>query len=379
MNILFLNDHTTMGGAEKSLVLLIKNLDSNLFNPIGLVDAGNVKLIQSLEEDGIRYITMPYVYGDPARSVPQILKNLFKLRRIIKRYSIDVLYSNTVRSNKFASLYKLFFLSGIKSVWHVRDMGAEWRPVDRFITPFVTDRIIVVSRAVGEYHKRLFGFYKDFGKKTAVVYNAAVPGAYRDKTEFKKYKTRFGLDESGAVLCAGRLVSLKGYEYVIEAMLEVTRRHRNAKLLLAGEGSDLPRERDYLKSLHELVLDYKLQGKVIFTGFVKNIEDLIPAADLVVVPSIKNDSCPRMVIEAMAGGKPVIGTEVGGIPELITEGKDGFLVQPGNSGQIADRIIEILSDDSMRERMGKNARRTARKRFRVEEQAMRIEKLLREL
>lgn len=377
--ILFLNDHTTMGGAEKSLVLLADNLDPDLFDSIALVDPENIRLIEALEEKGVRYLTMPYVYGNPLLSVPRILRNLLSLNRIVKRYSIDVLYSNTVRCVKFASLYKLLFLSGINSVWHVRDMGAQWRPVDRLITPFLTDRLITVSRAVGEYHKKVFPLYRGLDRKMAVVYNAADPGSDYDEAEFERYRRDFGLDGYRVVLCAGRIVSLKGYEYVIEAMREVVKRHEKSRLLLVGEGSGLAGEQRYSKGLQESALEYELKDRVIFTGFVENIQDLLPAADVVVVPSVRNDSCPRIVIEAMAGGKPVIGTDVGGIPELITDGGNGFLVQPRSSSQIAERIVKILSDDDLRKRMGDNARRTAIERFSLPEQARSVERLLLEL
>jgi len=94
----------------------------------------------------------------------------------------------------------------------------------------------------------------------------------------------------------------------------------------------------------------------------RNIEQLISGADLLLLPS-ENESFGLVALEAMACEVPVVVSNVGGLPEVVTEGVDGFLVEPRNVQKMAERSLEILSDDAVRKQMGKRARKSARARF----------------
>jgi glycosyltransferase involved in cell wall biosynthesis len=161
------------------------------------------------------------------------------------------------------------------------------------------------------------------------------------------------------LLCLGRFVEKKGMEYLIRAMAIVGHKLPTCQLVLAGGG---PLE----GSFRSLVMRLSLQETVQFLGPIPHAEvpRLMAQATLVVVPSIvdshgETEGMPVVLLEAMASGKPVIGTTVAGIPDIIQDGHNGFLIHPKDPDDLADKILRALSDPGRLETLGRNARRTA--------------------
>jgi N-acetyl-alpha-D-glucosaminyl L-malate synthase BshA len=108
--------------------------------------------------------------------------------------------------------------------------------------------------------------------------------------------------------------------------------------------------------------DNGIEGKVHFLGKQDNIEELIGISDLLLLPS-ENESFGLVALEAMACEVPVVASRVGGLPEVITDGVEGFLVEPQDVTNMAARALDILADESLRREMGARARETAHLRF----------------
>lgn len=128
-----------------------------------------------------------------------------------------------------------------------------------------------------------------------------------------------------------------------------------AALLMVGDGPERSSAEWLSRYLH-------LEKKVHFLGKRDNIEDLIGISDLLLLPS-DNESFGLVALEAMACKVPVIVSNVGGLPEVVTDGVEGFLVEPRNVDKMAERALQILTDDSLRLKMGERAREGARARF----------------
>jgi glycosyltransferase involved in cell wall biosynthesis len=140
----------------------------------------------------------------------------------------------------------------------------------------------------------------------------------------------------------------------------------NAVFVVRGDGS--------LRSYHErLAEEVGVAGGVRFTGRIEPSElpFFYSACDVFVVPSVL-EAFGLATVEATACGKPVIGTDVGGIPDTITDGLNGFLVKPRDPEVLAEKISVLLKDSGLRERMGKASREIADKRFNIEERTRRI-------
>ena len=129
------------------------------------------------------------------------------------------------------------------------------------------------------------------------------------------------------------------------------------KCLIAGDGAEMGK-------FSQEVIRLAIADKVIFAGRVPNTEmpKYYAASDVVVLPSLK-EATSIAGLEAMATGKPLVGTNVGGIPQIITDGETGILVPPRNPDELAHAIVFLLNDDGKRAAMGLNARKRAESEF----------------
>lgn len=191
--------------------------------------------------------------------------------------------------------------------------------------------------------------------------------------DFKKYGgneaiqnpfQKYGIEkEARVILSVGRLVERKGFEYLIGAMASLRNDFPSVKLLIAGYG---PRE-EHLKSL---AIEMKLEDSVVFTGEVSE-EELLACysrADVFVLPAIvdsKGDTegLGVVLLEAMAAGKPVVATKVGGIPEAVVDGETGMLVEPKNSAALGKAIRTILLNPTLGNALGRKGKELVKEKF----------------
>ena len=192
-------------------------------------------------------------------------------------------------------------------------------------------------------------------------------------------KEKYKLGDDNIVLFVGRVCADKGVEYLVKAADIVVNRYGkdNVRFLVVGPSEQFNMRKNtignYWQKVNQLVDDYMLQNKVIFTGTVQ-LDDkikLYTACDILVVPSIV-DLDPRVPIEAMASGKPVIGTNVGTIPRRITDGQNGFIVEPADEKQLADKINYLLDNPEERKKMGMYARKTVEENYSADKMAARM-------
>jgi len=150
------------------------------------------------------------------------------------------------------------------------------------------------------------------------------------------------------ILFVGNLLPIKGVEYLIEAMTKVVQNYPESRLVVAGVDFQSGK-------LQELAQEKNLQGKVVFAGFIPpdRIPEYMVAADVFVLPSL-SEGFPNVLLEAMAAGLPIVATRVGGLPEIVTEGENGFLVEPRNSQQLAEKIMLLLQDEEIRKGFSTN-------------------------
>ena len=169
-----------------------------------------------------------------------------------------------------------------------------------------------------------------------------------------------GLGPSDLVLITlARLIPAKGVQYLLQAISRLGRSFPTLKLVICGDGP-------FKGILLELAEKLGLSSKVIFTGFRTDALSLLQAADMFVLPSL-SEGLPLSILEAMALGKPVVATRVGGIPEVIDHGKTGWLVPPGNAGALAATLQRALSGGAATLMMAQRARQTVLRRFSIDE------------
>ena len=174
----------------------------------------------------------------------------------------------------------------------------------------------------------------------------------------------FSLDSregaGGGVLFVGNLSPRKGLSHLLRAFARVAQAQPEARLTVVGKA----REEAFLARLKAEARSLGLAKKVEFTGQVaeERLLALYRACDVLALPSVEETS-PVVIAQAMAAGKPVVATRVGGVPYMVHEGETGYLVEYGDDDALAERLIRLLGDATLRRRMGEAARQEARARF----------------
>ena len=202
-----------------------------------------------------------------------------------------------------------------------------------------------------------------------VIYNSADFSRVKESEERRqKFRTRFGIpDDKLVILQVSMIIPEKGITVLLEAVRLVREQNANVHLVLAGEGS----YRDEFTALGEKL---GLAGHVTWTGVVSDpfAEGAYDAADIVCQVSRWQEAFGQTIAEAMACRKPVIGTRVGGIPELIQDGESGYLVEAGDPHAIAEKLNLLLNDAQLRKRMGETGYAVAQNRFDLRKNVRRV-------
>ncbi len=183
-------------------------------------------------------------------------------------------------------------------------------------------------------------------------------------------RQRYELEGKVAILFVGRIRADKGVEYLVKAANIMVNEsgYENARFVLVGptEEFGLPKNRrsPYLDRVMHLIEDYGLQKEVKLTGAVPldDLRKLYVACDIFVLPSL-TEAAPQALVEAMASGKPVIGTKVGAVPMQIKDRQSGFLINPADERQLAERIKYLIDKPNEAKRMGDYGRKLAEEEF----------------
>ncbi len=177
-----------------------------------------------------------------------------------------------------------------------------------------------------------------------------------------RQRARFGVADEPLLVAVGRLVRKKGFEYLIDAMPQLSQRWPRVRAIIGG-GGDLDAE------LRARAAGRGVADRVVFPGVLTQDEvaELLAAADVVVVPSVRDDAgnvdgLPNVVMESLACGSALVATTAGGIPGVARDGENALLVRERDPEELARAIDELLSDASLRARIARTARQDARER-----------------
>jgi len=373
-----------IGGAENSLLLLLEGLDKELFDPL-VICGTEGPLIEKLKQLNIRYkvVNFPKAFMRLSRSsiltplgLISGLISISKVSRLLIHGKVDILYTNGIKCHVMGCIAAK--LSGIKLIWHFRDIlqKGKFRTIMQLLARVFPDRIITASKATAEQ----FSWPTGTLFKVKVVYNGVnlkefYPGP-PPETLCKEFNL---INFDNVVGIFGMLVPLKGHKYFIEAVEKVLRTFPKSLFLIVGDEIYLTANKSHVSygaSLKVLVRKKRLNHSVKFTGYRNDVSQIMRCCDVIVLPSIHPESCPRTVLEAMACGKPVVGTMLGGTKELIENNLSGKLVKPGDAQSLAEGILSFLQDDRIRERDGLYARKQTEIYYSAEKHCEEIQKVL---
>ena len=358
-NILYLDSGSGIGGGQRSLLLLLNRLDKERFTPfVGCL--GDSAFAAEVEKTAASIIplSLPVAHNKTDKVKRFTLHDLFEdfrqlrviieLHRAVKRHAIDLIHANSLSVALLGGIVAR--INGIPILMHKR-YATSYGILDRLCERLL-HRVILVSEATRW----------DFAPvaKQTLIYNGVDLDAFQaSPEEVATLRTELFSDEYCSTVLVGvvtRITPEKGIHFLVRAMQELKGR-ADVKLLIVG-GPYFQKDVDYMDTLKQEVADLGIKDSVIFTGFLSDTRIVTSLLDIVLVPSIIPEACPRTIIEAMAVGKPVIATPLGGSKELVTP-EIGILVPPEDGSAIADAIATLATDGERLAAMGKAARNRA--------------------
>ena len=362
-NILYLDSGSGIGGGQRSLLLLLHLLDKDRFTPfVGCLGdspfAAEVEKMQvsvvplSLpaahnKTDKVRRFTLRDLLEDFRQ-----LRVILQLHRIVKRYAIDLIHANSLSVALLAGIVAR--LNRIPILMHKR-YATSYGILDR-ICERLLHRVILVSEATR------WNFAA--AAKQTLIYNGVDLDAFQASSEeVEALRSELLSDASDPSILTGvvtRITPEKGIHFLVRAIAALKGKI-DTKLLIVG-GPYFQKDVDYMNALKQEVTDLGVEDSVIFTGFLPDTRVVTSLLDIVLVPSIIPEACPRTIIEAMAVGTPIIATPLGGSKELVTP-ETGSLVTPEDASAIADAIATLATDRERLKAMGEAARNRAEALF----------------
>ena len=328
--------------------------------------------------DGVS-ITYIKCEGNPLTKYWSFARSTFKkLEELNKKFAFDIIHANLPLVPNFAIPKEPVnaLISTVHSTWKgeaeaIKHEGLrKLNTNEKFMLEFNSllrssekklmkrsDALIAVSMYT---KKELTEFYDIDEEKIHIIYNGV------DVQKFKPNKDRAGLrrelgleEKQKIILFVGRLYQRKGLDTLFQSISKVVQNFKDAKFVISGEGFRQNKEK-----LLKLAEKLKIENSVLFVGYFpdEKLPDLYAASDIFVLPALY-ENFPFAILEAQATGLPVISTKVGGIPELVTNNKNGLLVEPANSEQLTEEIMILLKNPKFAEELGKRARQLIEEKF----------------
>jgi glycosyltransferase involved in cell wall biosynthesis len=292
-------------------------------------------------------------------------------KRLIKEQGFNIIQTHGHKANFIARFLKktiqipwLCFVHG----WTDEDLKIRiYNMVDRWAIKG-SDRIVAVSEAMKDKLVRI-GIP---GQKITVIYNSIEDnGFYKEPPDPNLRKKFASNDETLLVGVIGRLSREKGQRIFLEAWAKVCKLIPNTIVLFIGDGPDR-------EILEKICVAKGIQDKVVFLGHQINPHPFYRILDLVVMPSL-SEGLPNVPLEALAHNKPIIATSVGGTPEIIEDGRNGFLVKPGDHKAILNAITSILINHEKRATIAENSLSSLYPKFSPQNRASQILSLYQEI
>ena len=353
--ILYLHAGAEMYGADKVLLELIKGLDRQEFEAHVILPNDGV-LVEALRQVGAQVSVLDYPilrrkYFNPKGIADYIRSYNFYAKQIAlyaREHNIDMVHNNTA-----AVLEGIYLKRKLKLplIWHVHEIIVKPKAISDFINMLMgryADKIVTVSQAVANHIKQS-PFIKD--SQVEVIYNG-VDNAVYYPMDASSIREKFDIAQDALVIgMIGRVNAIKGQNDFIEAVEPLLEKNEQAVAFLAG--GVFPGEEWRLEELDKRIASSSVVSQIHRIDYYDKTSELYNMFDIFVLPSIKPDSLPTVVLEAMACSKPVVGYNNGGIAEMVVDDKSGCLVKPNRPQELSNAISLLLDSSEKREKFGR--------------------------
>ena len=364
--ILYLHNRELIAGGEQSLLHLVSHLNRTLFLPYFVVSEEG-EFSEALKKKNVEVFFVPFPPFKYLR-LDRIWDTVRQLEKIAMETKACLLHGNIPRDNLYAGVVGR--RRGIPVIWHARNL-IYGKMIDmEQIFSFLSTRIVCNSEAI---RMRFQKNESDFGKAITIYSGVDVKEFYPNAERGKRLREEWGCGHVPLIGIVARLGLGKGHETFIAAANLVHPRFPEVRFLIVGRAEN---EGDHTREekLRSLVKRLGLSQVVLFLGYRKDMPEVMAALDLLVVAT-EAEPFGRVVLEALASGKPVVGTKSGGTPEVVKEGENGLLIPPKDEKGMADAVMRLLRSPSEAKQMGERGRQRILSEFTIENHTRKIESL----
>lgn len=332
------------GGAFKDLQTILTHLDRERFLPEMLL-TGDESAREVFEAQGVQVLACPLPSWRKGWSFPLVPLALFRLVKILIRRGVDLVHING-GYNDVPYVAMAAKLAGVPSVFTVRGLRELEEKSGKYKFQWA-DCLVLCARAMEDEIARQRLVPLD---RVRTIYAGIDVEAFRRTAHndgARDVRREFGiLPDAPVVGVVANLSPIKGYEELIAALALVAQKVEGLRCLCVGGADSV-----YRGTLKRLVEESGLERCLIFAGYQQMVVPFYDAMDILVLPS-RSEAFPLVLLEAMALAKPVVATDVGGIPEAVVDGVTGLLVPPRDPSRLAGAILRLLRDRSARVEMG---------------------------
>jgi len=335
-----------MGGVEIATLRMVETTRRQ-FRHIAFCLPDAVALRDSFKTLGIETVT--YQLPEPSlRHGARFYKESKIVARQLKQVDADIVHFQDVKAAYHNSLAAM--IARTRIVCHIRSANPHL-DMRQKLCLWPVQRFIFVSKESRQSFDLPLAAHK-----TCVVYDAIEVPATDTSESSVAVRREFGIPDRCVLAgMVARVAPVKDYFTLADAAVQVLARHPNTRFLIVGDNSLEELNRNHYAKVAERLNELGIADRFIFTGHRDDVPRLIAAMDLFVL-STHREGFPLSILEAMAMGKPVVATAVGGIPEIVTQEVTGYLHQHENSKELADAVLRLIDNPEEARRMGATAR-----------------------
>jgi L-malate glycosyltransferase len=358
IRIVYVNHTGAVSGAERVLIEMVRGLDRTHYEPVVICPAGS-DLSRLLEAEGVRCVHMPAVIARfswrPDRlwqAATSYARAIRALRETLARLRPEIVHANSPRAGLAASIAAIGMKLNV--VWHIHDilprhmLGAALRIFALLLRPA---RVVAVSDAAARAFRGPFTFHG----RVSTIYNGIDLTRFPQKSSASlNARATIGVPDDAFLVCAvGQICARKGLLELLDAFEQIYAEAPSMHLVIAGKVVFIHEEK-YFGSLLRAVAEPGMSERVHFAGEVRDVSGLLQAADLMVLNS-REEPFGLVLVEAMSSGTPVLATRVGGIPEIVRDSQNGWLIEKSDTPGLARKLLELSQNRDLLTKVARTA------------------------
>jgi glycosyltransferase involved in cell wall biosynthesis len=371
-----------MGGPAIHVANLAAGLETRGYHTTlvaGSLARGEDSMAFVAERLGVSVVSVPEIQREVAPLYDA--RSIRRLTAILRKERPHILHTHTAKAGALARAAALVaggarppivvhtFHGHVLKGYFGPGRTAFFRRVERTLARY-SDVLVAVSPEVRD--ELVDNGIAPRDKFTIIRLGIPLDQRLNDETSELDYRHLYGIPKDAFVVgWVGRMTGVKDTNAILEIVRATRARGVDAVLCLVGDGPDRGR-------LEQVAHDLGIASATYFVGYQPDVAGYYRLFDAFLLPSV-NEGTPVSAIEALASGTPVVATRVGGVPDVVRDQVDGFLVEPGDTDAAADRLAELAGDPELRQRLGSSGREYARERYSVDRLVDDVDRLYRAL